>query len=143
MKDPADSLSQSRMTFNDAALRYYPALDRVEQYVRAHVLERVTLEAAAAVAHLERKYFSAFFHSKVGITFRDWIAVLRVQRAITFMRARRETIPRIAFAAGFNDIRSFERAFKKLTGVTPQAFRTAIELDSRLATQESRISPRR
>ncbi len=126
MADASDSFLRTSTTFNAAALRYYPALDRVEHYVNEHMRERVTLQAAAGVARLERKYFSAFFRSKVGVTFRDWIAMLRVQRAMDVMRARRASIPQIAFAAGFADVRSFERAFKKLTGVTPQTFRAGV-----------------
>jgi transcriptional regulator GlxA family with amidase domain len=142
MKDTAAAFLQWRITFNAAALRYYPALARVERYVQAHMRDRITLEVAAGVACLERKYFSAFFHSRVGVTFKDWIAILRVQRAIDAMRVQRDNMPRIAFAAGFRDVRSFERAFKKLTGVTPQTFRVATETDSRLLPQKSRNLPR-
>ena|SRR5438034_229410 len=143
MKGVPDSFSQSRIAFNAAALGYYPPLERVEQYVQSHMREHVTLGIAASVARLERKYFSAFFHSKVGVTFRDWNAILRVQRAMDIMRVRRSPVLRVAFAVGFNNVRSFERTFKKLTGITPQAFRAAVERDSRFLSQESRIPARR
>jgi YesN/AraC family two-component response regulator len=131
-----------KMAINAAALRYYPALERVDQYVRAHLSERVSLQVVSSVAHLERKYFSAYFHQKVGVTFKEWLARLRVQRAIDAMCTRWDTIPRIGFNAGFKDVRSFERTFKKLTGTTPQAFRASVQPDSRLLSRKSRHSPR-
>ena len=144
MKSVPDSLLLfSRLPFDPAVLRYYPSLDRVEQYVRAHISERVSLDTASRIAHLERKYFSAFFRSKVGIRFRDWIAVLRVKHAMDAMRARWDTVPRIAFNAGFKDVRSFERTFKKLTGTTPKEFRALVAPGSRLPSQQSRHLPRR
>jgi AraC-like DNA-binding protein len=130
MMSRQDSLALG-VVFNEAALRYYPALDRVDQYVHAHISHPLSLQDAARVAHLERKYFSAFFRSKVGIPFREWLRLLRIRRAMELMRVRWELIPRIAFAAGFGDVRSFERAFKRVTGMTPEAFRSAIEQASR------------
>ena len=59
--------------FNHDALLYYARLTPVLQYVEAHISKPISLDEAAKVAHLEREYFSAFFRSKVGATFTEWI----------------------------------------------------------------------
>jgi len=115
------------LRLNEAALRYYPRLQRVERYVRERALKDIHLKDAAGVAGLEAKYFSAFFHSKVGVRFRDWVRLLRVERAIQSMEIQFESIPRIAYTAGFRDVRSFERAFKQTVGVTPTSWRTSVQ----------------
>ena len=119
-------IPNSRFDLNEAALRYYPRLQRVERYVRERSFKEIRLEDAADVAGLETKYFSAFFHSKVGVTFRDWIRWLRVERAKQLMRTKYDGIPRIAFSAGFRDVRSFERAFKQFAGMTPMEWRSSV-----------------
>ena len=129
-------------SFNDKALHFYPALHRAEQYVRSHLTSKVTLSQVASVAHLERKYFSAFFHAKVGVRFRDWLRWLRIERAQELMQACHQRIPHIAFGAGFRDVRSFERAFKVLTGMTPRAYRARVLPESRILTHQSRQQPR-
>ena len=108
------------------AFWYYARLSPVLQFVIAHVSKPISLEAAAKLAGLERKYFSAFFRSKVGATFTEWIRALRVCRAMELMRAHDDSIIRIAFAAGFQDVRTFERAFKRYMGVSPKAYRARV-----------------
>jgi len=109
-----------------AAFRYYPRLHKVKEHVERHLSEDISLAAAAEVAGLEQKYFSAFFHAKTGVCFKGWITHLRVNRAIELMRSRNHPITDIAFAVGFHDLRTFERAFKKYTGVTPRAYKRSV-----------------
>lgn len=117
---------------NDDAFSYYPELRAVADYARAHIRDRLTLKSAASVAGFEKKYFSAFFHSKVGITWTEWLRLLRVVRAMDRMREFEDSIPRIAFGAGFRDIRTFERAFKRYVGVPPMVYRASVRPESRL-----------
>lgn len=111
---------------NLLAFSYYDQLRRVKQYVDQNQAESLPLGKAARIAGLEEKYFSAFFRAKTGVCFKDWLAYVRVARAIELMRARDQTITCIAFAVGFQDLRTFERAFKRCTGVTPVAFKSSI-----------------
>jgi transcriptional regulator GlxA family with amidase domain len=112
--------------FHHEAFSYYARLLPVLQFVTAHVSKPISLDAAAKLAGLERKYFSAFFHSKVGATFTEWIRVLRVNRAMELMRVHDDSIVRVAFAAGFQDVRTFERAFKRYVGVSPRVYRASV-----------------
>jgi transcriptional regulator GlxA family with amidase domain len=112
--------------FHHEAFSYYHRLSVVLQFVTANVTTPISLAAAAKLAGLERKYFSAFFHSKVGATFTEWVRMLRVSRAMELMRVRDDSIVRIAFAAGFQDVRTFERAFKRYVGVSPRAYRASV-----------------
>ncbi len=126
--------------FNQGAFSYYDHLTPVLQFVNVHLSKPISLDAAAKLAGLERKYFSAFFHSKVGITFTEWIRILRVRRSMELMRAHDDSIPRIAFAAGFRDVRTFERAFKRYVGVSPTAYRSSVrpEHDGRRELHDQR-----
>jgi len=131
------------LRLNGAALEYYPRLGAVEEYVRAHLTDRLTLTDVSRVAGLERKYFSAYFHSKVGISFTEWLRLLRVSRAVELMKVREVSIPRLAFASGYRDVRTFERAFKRVVGIPPAMYKTTMRPESRSATPESRFLPRR
>jgi AraC-like DNA-binding protein len=112
--------------FHHEAFSYYHRLSPVLQFVTANVTTPISLGAAAKLAGLERKYFSAFFHSKVGATFSEWLRIVRVDRATELLRAHDETIIRVAFASGFRDVRTFERAFKRYVGVSPRAYRASV-----------------
>lgn len=106
-----------------AAFAYYPRLKKVKEFVDEHIEDRISLAAAAAVAGLEEKYFSTYFRKKTGVCFSKWIAHARVRRAADMMSAHDHTITRIAFTVGFQELRTFERAFKKCTGMTAQQFK--------------------
>ena len=108
------------------AFSYYPRLQKLKDYVEQHLSEKIPLATAAEIAGLEEKYFSAFFHAKTGVCFKTWITHMRVSHAIELMRSRNQPITHIAFAVGFHDLRTFQRAFKKCTGVTPRAFKRSV-----------------
>lgn len=109
-----------------AAFSYYDRLGKVEQYVRERSGEPLSLGEAARVAGLEEKYFSTYFHTKTGVRFKEWLTHVRIARAKEIMTRRDETITRLAFNVGFQDLRTFERAFKRHTGMTPLAFKRMI-----------------
>lgn len=102
---------------------YYPNLKRLRCFVRAHVDQAISLADAAGVAGLERKYFSAFFHRRVGIPFSQWLTLVRLARAIELIQREDNTLGLVAAQAGFGDRRSFERAFRRYVGLTPREFR--------------------
>lgn len=115
-----------RDDFETRIFSYYLPLQRVREFVDRNLSEPIPLRTAARAAGLEEKYFSAFFHRKTGVCFRDWLAARRVERAIEILKQRDDTITSVAASVGFQDLRTFERAFKRLTGVTPREFKRSV-----------------
>lgn len=103
---------------------------RVRHFVEGHYTEPLPLERVAAVAGLERSYFSRYFHSKTGVCFHDWLRDLRIVRALALMREEDLTLTQIAFDSGFGDLRTFERACERSTGLCPKAARARLRLDN-------------
>ena len=126
---------------DSAAFSYYPPLSAVADYVRAHLTGRITLAVASRVARLERKYFSTYFRSKVGISFSEWLRLQRVTRAKELMETGDASIPDVAFACGFRHVRTFERVFKRFVGVPPAVYRASVRPESRQMSQTSRRMP--
>ncbi len=113
-------------TVNYHSFEYYARLTRVKKYVEQNYAEVISLEKAAEIAATEKTYFSTFFREKVGITFTEWLRQFRVAKAIEIMKTRNESIINIAFEVGFQDLRTFERAFKKYTNLTAREFKRSI-----------------
>ncbi|MEZ5812441.1 MAG: AraC family transcriptional regulator [Rhizobiaceae bacterium] len=120
---------QDRPSRCDLAFAYYRRLAKVRAYVEANFNEPLSLEDAAEIAGLEAKYFSAYFHRKTGVCFHRWLSNYRVDQAVKRMRARDCTITEVAFETGFRDLRTFQRAFKNLNGMTPAKYRDKIKSD--------------
>lgn len=105
------------------AFLYYSRLGRLKQSIEADLIAELSLRRAAQIACLEPKYFSAYFHRKVGVRYRDWLAWVRVQRAMVLLCERDTPITEIAARVGYGDLRSLERAFRRIAHVTPLEFR--------------------
>ncbi|MBI4514084.1 MAG: helix-turn-helix transcriptional regulator [Gemmatimonadetes bacterium] len=102
----------------------HPQIRSAQQYVREHHFEALPLGRVAGAVHLGQYYFSRLFRRSVGLPFRDFVAGIRVERAEKLLRAvPRRSITEIAYAVGFGTLRSFELQFKRLTGMTPSAYR--------------------
>lgn len=132
------------------AFRYNVRLTRVESWLDEHYAADASLGAAARVVGLNAKYFSKFFHEKTGLYFSDWVRSIRIEKAMQRMRAGDCCITTVAFDVGFNDLRTFERVFKKQTGLTPRAYRERVRPESSSIAGDdgrlprvSRSSPRR
>ena len=113
-------------TVNYHSFEYYARLRRLKKHVEQNYAEGISLEEAAQIVATETTYFSTFFREKVGITFTQWLRQFRVEKAIEIIKTRKESIITIAFEVGFEDLRTFERAFKKHTNLTAGEFKRSI-----------------
>ena len=108
------------------AFRYYRQLGRVKQHLENRIEESLSLREAAGIAGMAECYFSAFFREKTGVTFKAWMGSERVRRAKELLRHPGHSITEVAYAVGFQDLRTFERVFKRLTKLTPSQYRNQL-----------------
>jgi AraC-like DNA-binding protein len=113
-------------------ISYYPRLQRVIRYLNEHLTETVRLKELASIAGMEKTAFSRFFRRTVGIASREFINQWRISLAIERMLVSEHTLTELAHDSGFSSIYSFERAVKKLTGVTPSAYRKSLLIHARI-----------
>ena len=76
-------------------------------------------EDAVRLMNMSEAYFSRYFKAMTGSTFTQYVNVLRTERAVELLKQRELSMTEIAERAGFPTIRSFNRTFKELTGVSP------------------------
>lgn len=98
-------------------------MPRVLAYLRRNSASHVSLEEAAAQAHLSPSYFSRLFRQRTGRTFSDYLTRLRVEHAKRLLCSPETDMAEIAAQAGFYDQSHFTHAFKGVTGLTPGAYR--------------------
>ena len=120
----------------ETALRYYARLRRVRDHLLGHISKPLSAERAAQIADLSPNYFSTYFRQRVGVSYTLWAHGVRIQVALEMMRASDVPITEIADRVGYRDLRTFERAFKLHTSVTPRAFRYHVRPGGRKATLE-------
>ncbi len=94
----------------------------------------MSLQKAASIACMEKTAFSRYFRQRVGSSFRDFLRIVRIPRAIELMRTEDLSIGEIADRSGYGSVSAFERNFKLVTGVTPSSYRAAIAGATKLQT---------
>lgn len=89
----------------------------------------LSLSALAAKLNVHPNYLSQVINEKEGKSFFDYINALRVEefkRLIALPQSSRFTLMSLAFDCGFNSKSSFNKNFKKVTGLSPSEYSTKI-----------------
>lgn len=98
-------------------------ITRAVRYIEAHADEEVGLERLAREAAMSPYHFLRVFRHVVGMTPHQYLLHTRLCRVARRLRGSGEPISAIALEAGFNDLATFNRRFRRMIGVTPGAFR--------------------
>ena len=97
--------------------------DAVRQ-IEVRADEAWTLTRLASDAAMSPYHFLHTFRRVTGTTPHQFLLRTRLHRAALRLRRSTEQISSIAFEAGFNDLATFNRRFRRLMGVTPGNYRT-------------------
>jgi AraC-like DNA-binding protein len=92
--------------------------------IEAQADEHLGLSALAHEAAMSPYHFLRTFRQVTGMTPHQYVLHTRLLRAARRLRASADPVSMIAFEAGFNDLATFNRRFRRLIGVTPSVFRT-------------------
>ncbi|RAK63492.1 helix-turn-helix domain-containing protein [Hymenobacter edaphi] len=101
-------------------------LQLLMQQERLYRRPELRLDALAERLGLSRHHLSQVLNEQLGLNFFEYLNALRVAEAQELLRAtsrRQRNIIEVAYAVGFNNKVSFNKAFKQATGLTPSEFR--------------------
>lgn len=96
-------------------------LSTLEQFVRANLDKRISIEELARASDMSRSHFNRVFRTEAHQSPYQWILALRVERAKALL-ARGHSFAQAADASGFADQAHFNRVFKAVTGGTPSVW---------------------
>lgn len=80
----------------------------------------ITFDEAADFMCFCKPYFSKFFKKMSGMTFSEYLNIVRVSESVKLLSEKKLSAGEISAAVGFGTIRSFNRIFKKYTGFSPR-----------------------
>lgn len=98
-------------------------LQLVLDYIQAHLDQDLRLKKLANLLQLSPHYFAHLFKQSVGIAPHQYVVQQRVERAKQLLKRLDMTISEVAYAVGFANQAHLNRHFKRITGMTPGAFR--------------------
>lgn len=95
------------------------ALERIRDYVHAHLAEPIEVADLAKLAGRSAFHFSRVFARSVGMTPHRYVVHLRLQAAVRHVRDGRMSLAAIAADTGFADQSHLSRWIRRVHGVAP------------------------
>lgn len=102
-------------------------LKNILEYIAVHYHEEISLEACAAVAGFNPTYLSRYFKQHMEITYQEYIKRLRIDRAKLLLKTELSPVTEIAYQSGFQDIKTFNKLFKRECGMSPSDYRKVVK----------------
>jgi len=97
-------------------------IKKILNFIEANYHESITVERIAKEVYLSPSRFSHIVKDELGITLRECISKMRVDKAKIFLREKELPISQIAIEVGYPDQSYFTKVFKKVEKCTPKTF---------------------
>ncbi len=98
-------------------------IQRAVLYIHDNFMHDISREGLAAHLDINADHLGKAFRSYTGRKMNEYINELRIKRAALMLKESDEPVIQIAFAVGFESLRTFNRSFLKVMGVTPTVYR--------------------
>ncbi len=103
--------------------RYSRPFKFVDQYLRSHYNEQLSVEQVANIIGLNTKYFSQLCKNYFGSTFLEYLTSIRMEKAKQLILSGEYTIREVAEMTSFSDGNYFSRVFRQTFGSSPSSFK--------------------
>ncbi|WP_195988661.1 helix-turn-helix domain-containing protein [Clostridium sp. D53t1_180928_C8] len=113
----------SEILSDDKAVYSATSIKLAIQFITNNFDKNITLKDVADEVFLSQNYLSELFKKETGEGFYEFLSNYRIKRAKEMLITTNLKIYEIAESVGYNDSITFGRAFKKITGTTPNSFR--------------------
>ena len=98
-------------------------ISEITGYINNNYSENITLADISARYYISPCYFSRTFKSLCGLSFTEYLNNVRIKAAEELLAGTDMSVTDISAAVGFSGSTHFDRVFKKITGVSPTAYR--------------------
>ena len=98
-------------------------LPTIFKFVENNFSTRCSLSDLAKSTSYSYEYLSKYFRRHTGITFTDYVCGYRINEARYVLQNSELSILQVSLECGFDSLRSFNRNFKKVLGITPSEYR--------------------
>ena len=103
-----------------------PFITRAKQIILQHFAEDLSLRRISSTVNTSRFYFCKQFRKATGLSLTEFVSRTRIEQAKNLLLNRNLRVSEIAYAIGFQSLTHFNRAFKKIVGRSPTAYRVLL-----------------
>ena len=96
---------------------------KVQEYVRSHYSQSVTVEDMAAEIHFSANYIRTIFKEGTGQTILEYITDYRFEQACELLKNPKYKVKEVSMQVGYENVSYFCSVFTKRYGETPNEYR--------------------
>jgi AraC-like DNA-binding protein/ligand-binding sensor protein len=95
------------------------AVTRAKEFIARNQDGALCLATVAKAVNTSTFYFCKLFKRTTGLTFTDYLARVRVEKAKALLLDRNRRVSEVAYDVGFQSLTHFNRVFRKIVGQSP------------------------
>jgi len=96
---------------------------RIQEFISENYAKNLAIAEIAASVYLSPTYVSLLFKQETGETIYEYLMKVRIEKAKELLRDPRIKFYEACELVGYTDPSYFSKLFKKMTGLTPSAYR--------------------
>ncbi|MEM7550316.1 MAG: helix-turn-helix domain-containing protein [Bacteroidota bacterium] len=96
---------------------------KAQVYIETHFQEKISVEGLCDSVGVGRRTFERRFKGCTSNTVLEYIQRVKIEAAKQELERGKKTVSEVMFEVGYNDTKSFREVFKKVTGMTPNAYK--------------------
>lgn len=102
----------------------------ISKYISTNFRQELSLKTLSKIFAMSESHLSRKFKASTGIGLNEYINYVRITNAEKLLRENELSITQIAEQCGYNDSNYFSTVFKRVTGMTPHKFTSALSAHS-------------
>jgi len=120
-----DRQSQSPFTiFTGQKTHGDDVVKKAQAYIEGHVDEKISVEQLSSHFSVGRRNFDRRFIRATGNTPVEYSQRVKIESAKKAFETTRKTINEVMYDVGYSDMKAFREVFRKITGMSPLAYRS-------------------
>ncbi|QNL49589.1 helix-turn-helix domain-containing protein [Olivibacter sp. SDN3] len=96
---------------------------KAQQFIEENYHEKITVDQLANMFAISRRNFERRFKNATNNTIIEYIQRTKIESAKRSFELKRKNISEVMYDVGYTDTKAFRSVFKKVTGLTPIAYR--------------------
>jgi len=102
------------------------SVEIIANHIKRQPRDVLTIKEYADEVGISERHFQRQFKERFSMTFLEYVHKCRIELSCELLRTTTEKVSSIAQQVGYKDLKYFNQLFKKITGLTPHAFRTHV-----------------
>lgn len=125
------AIFQGQKEHDDESIR------QAQLFMESNISERLTIEQVADKVAISRRNFERRFKKATANTPVEYLQRIRMEAAKRSFEAGKDNVNEVMYAVGYTDNKAFRSVFKKVTGLSPLAYRKKYNRHSLASDQVS------